>query len=401
MTTAQSALRIAFDTGTLNQRYRNQGIYNYARQLLAQFQVLAAEHSIEIAPFVHPGAHNDANQFAASPHFTPASSVFLRSERFWRLGGSWLATLIDNPDLLFCPNFTSLQFGPCPVVVTIHDATPVVMPSTQESINRKLKFQLAAAARSSSKVITDSLCSKQDLMRIYNLADDKISVVYLGYDRDHYNTVVPDEAHAQALLQRHHITRPYILHHGVIQPRKNLKRLVQAYRLMLARNRQLDVDLVLAGPLGWLYSEVLEEIKSDSSSRGRVILPGALSDSDLATLIKKSTLVAIPSLYEGFCLPMVEAMACGAPTVVAATSCLPEVSGGVLQYFDPLSVDSIAVSMEEVLEDAQLQRDLSTRGLASAQRFSWRRCAQETLDLLIIAAGGRSISKDEMAGATP
>jgi glycosyltransferase involved in cell wall biosynthesis len=264
-----------------------------------------------------------------------------------------------------------------------------------------LKFQLAAAARSSSKVITDSLCSKQDLMRIYNLADDKISVVYLGYDRDHYNTVAPDEAHAQALLQRHHITRPYILHHGVIQPRKNLKRLVQAYRLMLARNRQLDVDLVLAGPLGWLYSEVLEEIKSDSSSRGRVILPGALSDSDLATLIKKSTLVAIPSLYEGFCLPMVEAMACGAPTVVAATSCLPEVSGGVLQYFDPLSVDSIAVSMEEVLEDAQLQRDLSTRGLASAQRFSWRRCAQETLDLLIIAAGGRSISKDEMAGATP
>jgi glycosyltransferase involved in cell wall biosynthesis len=397
--TTQPALRIAFDTGTLNQRYRNQGIYNYARQLLAQFQTLAAAHPVEIVPFVHPRALNDANQFAAASHFAPANTVLLRSERIWRLGGSWLATLIDNPDLLFCPTFSSLQLGPHPVVVTIHDATPVVMPSAQESINRKLKFQLAAAANGSRKIITDSHCSRQDLIRIYNLPEDKVSVVYLGYDREHYNTVVPDETRVHELLQRHHITRPYILHHGVIQPRKNLKRLVQAYRLMLARNRQLDVDLVLAGPLGWLYSEVLEEIKSDTSSRGRVILPGALTDDDLAILIKKSTLVAIPSLYEGFCLPMVEAMACGTPTVVAATSCLPEVSGGVLRYFDPLSLDSIAVSLEEVLEDAAIQRDLSTQGLARAKEFSWHRCARETLELLISAAGGKIASQKQMAGA--
>ena len=154
-----------------------------------------------------------------------------------------------------------------------------------------MRFQLAAAARNSRRVITDSLCSKQDLMRIYGLPDEKISVIYLGYDREHYNTSSPwIERHAQALLASTESTRPYILHHGVLQPRKNLKRLVQAYRLMLARNRQIDVDLVLAGPLGWLYSEVLDEIKSDSASRGRVILPGALSDADLAILIKKSTL---------------------------------------------------------------------------------------------------------------
>lgn len=400
----QSArLRIAFDTGTLNQRYRHQGIYNYARQLLGQFQTLVAEQtaqSLEIVPFVHPKAENDANLFTPSSGFTPATSSFLRQERLWRLGGAWLATLIENPDLLFCPNFTSLQFGPCPVVVTIHDATPVVMPSAPESINRKMKFQLKAAAKSSRRVITDSLCSKQDLMRIYGLPDEKISVIYLGYDSDHYNTASPDGPQAQTLLAQHGITRPYILHHGVIQPRKNLKRLVQAYRLMLARNRQIDVDLVLAGPLGWLYSEVLDEIKSDALARGRVILPGALSDAELAILIKKSSLVAIPSLYEGFCLPMVEAMACGAPTVAAATSCLPEVSGGVLRYFDPLSVDAMAVCMEEALEDSTLQRELSLQGLARAHELSWRRCGQETLDLLVEAAGGKSIRKSEMAGAS-
>jgi glycosyltransferase involved in cell wall biosynthesis len=398
-------LRIAFDTGMLNQRYRNQGIYNYARQLLAQFQTLASEataagQSVEIVPFIHSKAENDAIFFKQSPGFLPATTSLLRSERFWRLGGAWLATLIENPDLLFCPNFASLQFGPCPVVVTIHDATPVVMPSAPESINRKIRFQLAAAARNSRRVITDSFCSKQDLMRIYGLPDEKISVIYLGYDRGHYNTSAPDEEHAQALLSQHGITRPYILHHGVLQPRKNLKRLVQAYRLMLARNRQIDVDLVLAGPLGWLYSEVLDEVKSDAASRGRVILPGALSDAHLAMLIKKCTLAAIPSLYEGFCLPMVEAMACGTPTVAAATSCLPEISGGVLRYFDPLSVDAIAVCMEEVLDDSTLQRDLSVKGLARAQQLSWRRCGQETLELLVEAAGGRSIDKRELAGAS-
>jgi glycosyltransferase involved in cell wall biosynthesis len=399
-TIQQSKLRIAFDTGTLNVRYRNQGIYNYARQLLTQFQMLAADQPVEIVPFVHPKAENDANQFRKSAGFAPTSTPMLRQERFWRLGGAWLATLFENPDLLFCPNFTTIQFGPCPVVVTIHDATPVVMPSAPESINRKMKFQLAAAARNSRKVVTDSLCSKKDLMRIYGLPDEKISVIYLGYDCDVYNTSTADEGQAEALMGQHGITRPYILHHGVIQPRKNLKRLVQAYRLMLSRNRGIEVDLVLAGPLGWLYQEVLDEVQSDTAARGRVILPGALSDAELAILIKKSSLVAIPSLYEGFCLPMVEAMACGAPTVVAATSCLPEVSGEVLRYFDPLSVEAMACCLEEVLENSALQKDLASKGLARARELSWRRCAEETLELLLEAAGGQGIGQRELARAS-
>ena len=237
-------------------------------------------------------------------------------------------------------------------------------------------------------------------MRIYGLPEEKVSVIYLGYDIENYNTSPVDPTQAEALLASHGITRPYILHHGVIQPRKNLKRLVQAYRLILARNRDIEVDLVLAGPLGWLYKELLEEIQSEPAARGRVILAGALTDAELAILIKKSSLVTIPSLYEGFCLPMVEAMACGAPTVTAATSCLPEVSGGALRYFDPLSVDAMAACMEQVLEDSTLQRDLSTRGLARARELSWRRCAQETLDLLVAAAGGESVRRGELARAS-
>lgn len=112
------------------------------------------------------------------------------------------------------------------------------------------------------------------------------------------------------------------------------------------------------------------------------MLPGALVDTDLATLIKGASLVVVPSLYEGFCLPMVEAMASGAPTVAANASCLPEVSGGVLRYFDPASVEDMATCLEQVLEDEETRIELAQRGKSRARCFSWQRCAEETVAVL-------------------
>jgi glycosyltransferase involved in cell wall biosynthesis len=172
------------------------------------------------------------------------------------------------------------------------------------------------------------------------------------------------------------------LHHGTIQPRKNLRRLIEAYRLMLDRNQNLDLELVLAGPLGWGYEETIAAANNGGGTRGRVVLPGALSDTDLASLIKGASLVVVPSLYEGFCLPMVESMASGAPTVAANASCLPEVSGGVLRYFDPTSVEDIANCLEQVLENEETRMELAQKGKSRASCFSWQRCAEETLAVL-------------------
>ncbi len=113
-----------------------------------------------------------------------------------------------------------------------------------------------------------------------------------------------------------------------------------------------------------------------------MILTGALANTDLALLLKGAVLAVVPSLYEGFCLPMVEAMACGAPTVAANASCLPEVSGGVLEYFDPLSVEDMSDCMQRVLESEGLRKALSRKGRERARVFDWQRCAQETLDIL-------------------
>src|SRR6185312_3205394 len=130
---------------------------------------------------------------------------------------------------------------------------------------------------------------------------------------------------------------------------KNLVRLITAYRRMLAGNSQLDFDLVLAGPLAWQHEETVNAAQDDNPNKGKVILAGALTDRDLSLLLRGASLEVIPSLYEGFCLPMIEAMACGIPTVASNSSCLPEISGGVLRYFDPTSVEDMARSMETVL----------------------------------------------------
>jgi len=113
-----------------------------------------------------------------------------------------------------------------------------------------------------------------------------------------------------------------------------------------------------------------------------VILTGALSDHDLSLLLRGAELEVVPSLYEGFCLPMIEAMACGVPTVAANSSCLPEISGGVLRYFDPCSVAEMAASMEEVLRSSDLRAELIVRGRQRARQFSWELCAQQTLDVV-------------------
>jgi glycosyltransferase involved in cell wall biosynthesis len=269
------------------------------------------------------------------------------------------------------------------VVTTIHDATPIVMPMFGSAVTLKMRFQMWNAAKFSRAIITDSEWSRQDVIRLYGLPPAKVSVVYLGYDKEHFNTRPVDPQRRAELLKRHGIERPFALHHGVIQPRKNLQRLVKAYRLLLSRRPDLDLDLVLAGPNGWLFKEIMEEIRTGAVPREKIVLTGALSDTDLGTLIKSARLVAIPSLYEGFCLPMVEAMACGVPTIASSTSCLPEISGGTLRYFDPLSVEDMAAQMETALVDDGVRADLSRKGLERAASFDWRRCAEQTLELLV------------------
>jgi glycosyltransferase involved in cell wall biosynthesis len=376
-------LKIAFDPWVLASRLRYHGTSIYAQNLIAQFKAIAEVHpDVKFCLFTSPEASNDANAIASGTRFELARTGLLARDRFWRLGGASLAAARARADLIFSPTSNILPVGPVPVVCTIHDAIPIMMPVHSGKVTLLLRSLMWSAARFSRAIITVSECSKRDLVNVYKLPESKVSVIYSGHDKGVFNDTVPDPELQKGLLRRLGINRAYVFHHGVIQPRKNLIRLMQAYRLMLSRNRNLEVDLVLAGRLGWDYEEILSVAANGANHCGRVILAGTLEELDLAMLIKGAGLVVIPSLYEGFCLPMVEAMACGVPTIAANVSCLPEISGGVLKYFDPLSIEDMAVCMAQVLESEETRRGLAQRGKQRAANFCWRRCAEQTLEVL-------------------
>ena len=375
-------VKVAFDASALKSRYSHHGIHVYTRNLLEALRGAVAGRGMEIRPFV-PAKDESTVALADEPGFRPRKSSLIKFDRVWRYGGATARAWLDGADILLNSNGAALPIGTLlPTVTTIHDLTPMVMPCFSRRITLLLRFLLSRSARSSAAIITVSEHSRQDIVRLCGVPPLKVHVVYEGYDRTLFHNAPPDPAELQALRARLGMGRSYVLHHGAVQPRKNLPRLIAAYAELLARNPKLDFDLVLAGPLAWQFEETVAAAKSACNGRGKVILTGALNDKDLSLLLRGAELEVIPSLYEGFCLPMVEAMACGVPTIAANSSCLPEISGGVLRYFDPYSVEEMAASMEEVLQSSDLRSELAERGKQRAQQFSWELCAQQTLDVV-------------------
>jgi glycosyltransferase involved in cell wall biosynthesis len=382
-------LVIAFDTFFLAERFRHVGIYAYAKNLFNEFQRLAADdRSLIVRYFIPYSAETLPSK--SSPGFEAVTSRLVGFHRLWRLGLINVAAVRAGADLIFSPSPQIAPWGVVPVVVTIHDAIPIRLPRETVGGNRGLKISTRVAAKMCQKILTDSEHSKKDLVEIYDLAPEKVSVVYLGYDRANFNSLPADFTAQGVLFKRLRIQRQYILHHGMVQKRKNLAKLIKAYEILLNRYRNLGHQLVLAGAFGF-GSEEIRRMAEGLVTQNKVIFTGPLPDQELALLIKGASLAVIPSLYEGFCLPMVEAMACGIPTVAANSSCIPEISGGVLRYFDPQSEEDIAGTIERVLEHSDLQVELARSGLKRASQFSWQRCARETIAVLTNLNGSRGL----------
>ena len=196
-------MKVAFDSWVLASRLRYQGSYVYAQNLIAQFKRIAPVHpEISFCLFASPQAANDANSIEPSGGFELSRTAWLARDRLWRLGGVSLAAARARADLIFSPTSNILPVGAVPVVCTIHDVTPVVMPSHSRKVTMLLRSLLWWSCRRSRAIITVSECSKKDLVRTYGLPESKISVVYNGYDDAIFNGSAPDAGRQKLLLDR-------------------------------------------------------------------------------------------------------------------------------------------------------------------------------------------------------
>ncbi len=299
----------------------------------------------------------------------------------------WL--LLPLPYSLFFPkrtdvscffNFTVPPFARGKKVVVIYDT---VIRDFPETMSFKTKLVLSAELKRSikraDKIVTISEFSKSRIMLHYGVSGDKIAVVPCGIRSDLFNPSYSGEQVSEA-KKRYNITGEYLLYLGTLEPRKNIERLVESYARL--RSEKPDCPaLVIAGGKGWLYDPIFERVKS-LGVEDSVIFTGYVRDEDVPPLMKGALCFCFPSLYEGFGMPPLEAMACGTPVITSDCSSLPEVVGNAAVTVDPYSVDELYGALKRVTEDPSLREELSRRGIERSGKFSWEKSAGIFLDTI-------------------
>ncbi len=366
------AMHIAFDASDLCTN-RADGTTRYTSELVKRLPQLAPQ---DIWSFLAP-----CGQPSSAPVAANASWHASPWPKYWTQSRLPLDLFRMRPDVLFMPiqQLPLIRPGKTKIVTVIHDLAVYLYP---EQFTYKdwllLHIFSAQAAREADVVIAVSQVTADDIAHYYGRTKN-VFVVHHGVDHQIFR--LPSESEREAswdtLKQAHPKLRDqYVLYVGQIQPRKNLIRLIEAFELIKPRHPQ--VQLVIAGGHGWLKKPILDRVKSSKHEQD-ILVPGRISDTLLPALYWHASVFALVSLYEGFGIPIIEAMACGTPVVTSNISSMPEVAGNAAVLVDPQHSQSIADGIETALRDGDQYRAL---GLARAKSFSWDKAAQQTLDVI-------------------
>jgi len=286
-----------------------------------------------------------------------------------------LALRRDPVDLLHVQYFVP-PLPPCPVVLTVHDISFAVRPEFFTRRDRVLlKALVPPSLRRADRIITDAEYTKDEIVRVFALDPSRIDVIPLAAD-PRYRPLDRDQCR-RTIEERHGFSDGFILYVGTLQPRKNVNMLIHAYG-RLRRRGKLPHKLVLVGKPKYKYGPVFDAIR-DTGVGDDIIFTGFVPDDDLPVYYNAAAVFAFPSLYEGFGLPVVEAMACGTPVVTLNASCLPEVAGGAARLVEPTDTDGLCDALAAVLEDSAVADRMREEGLRRADSYSWDRTARETL----------------------
>ncbi|RLC69773.1 MAG: glycosyltransferase family 1 protein [Chloroflexi bacterium] len=291
--------------------------------------------------------------------------------------------LITGPvDVFHSPDFTLPPVWRARAVLTVHDLSFLRVPECfTGALRRYLERVVPRSVRRADHVIADSHSTKRDLVELLGTPAGKVTVIHSGVE-PRFRPIV-DRAALGPVRQRYDLPERFIISVGTLQPRKNFATLVEAFARLKSETGNWkpgarSLKLVIAGGRGWLYEEIFARVEA-LGLQGDVLFPGFVADEDLPALYNLAEAFVLPSLYEGFGLPPLEAMACGTPVVTSNVSSLPEVVGDAGLMVEPADVESLAAAIERVLEDGGLRREMVQRGLARAKEFTWERAARRLL----------------------
>jgi glycosyltransferase involved in cell wall biosynthesis len=275
-----------------------------------------------------------------------------------------------RPDVFFSPSHYAPRWSPVPTVISIMDLGFLQSPEqfTSKDFNQ-LKNWTAYSANRATKIITISEFTKKDVLTTYHRLPEDVTVTYPGYDPEFYKST-PDVN----VLKRLHITKPYVLFLGSLKPSKNVEGLISAFNNLQDKR----LKLVIAGKKAWLYDKIFSLVQ-DLKLSDRIIFTGFVPDADVPALMSLAEVFILPSFYEGFGIPVLEAMSCKTPVVVSRIASLPEVAGPAGVYVNPVKPDSITEGIQKALKNKD---KLSKLGLIQAKKFSWDKTAGQTIKVL-------------------
>ena len=354
-------MRIAIDARKL----RDFGIGTYIRNILMELSRL--DRTTEYVVLCRPDDLDTGDVLGTNFRMVPESAPTYSIAEQFKIP---LALERERVRMVHEPHYVLPPLVRCRAVVTIHDCIHLMFP---QYLPGKLAYVYAkgsmwSAARKAHRILTVSEASKRDILRFFDVPPDKVSVIYNAIDERFL--APPNTAHMDLVRQRYQLDHPFVLYVGNIKPHKNIQRLIDAFGRVRARGCQDDLKLVIIGDEISKYPTLRQAVHKHKLDK-HVRFLGFQPMETLAAFYRLARVFVFPSLYEGFGLPPLEAMACGTPVVTSNVSSLPEVAGGAALLVDPYDPESIAHGICQALTDEPLRANLIARGLERARSFSW------------------------------
>src|SRR3989344_2906987 len=353
-------MTIGYDASRAFIRNRT-GTENYSYQLLRALAEIDQKNTYKV--YVRPGFSLE-EKWPSNFQFSVLNFQYL-----WTQIGLGLQTFKEKLDVLFVPAHTLpiIHKPGLKTVVTVHDLGAEYLPKMHQLKQQLyLKYITKYQLTSATKLIAVSKATKGDLVKKVGIDPKKVAVIYEGFNRDFKPAKTDIKSYSKEW---------YYLFVGTIQPRKNLERIIEAF------SRQTSVlRLLIVGGKGWLSDDIYQ-LPKKLGIEERVKFLGHVADEELAKLYSGAEALLFPSLFEGFGLPILEAQACGCPVITSNLSSMPEVAGKGALFVNPYSVDEIEGAMEKVMKDSKLKENLIKEGYKNIKKYSWKKCAKETLSI--------------------